>query len=135
MYITKEKPADMQVNILGSDYTITFKTEKEDVRLIECDGYCDSTINTIVVKWLEWDSMNHNNMLAYVNKVITHEIIHGFLYQSGLDVNSHKEWARNEEMVDWFAIQLKKINEACFNVETTFIKNNKDNIVTEEDVK
>lgn len=35
------------------------------------------------------------------------EIVHAFLLESGLDENS--EWARNEELVDWIAIQGPKI--------------------------
>jgi len=47
----------------------------------------------------------------YQNKIARHEIVHAFLYESGLDCNSLKQynWAENEEMVDWFAIQGPKI--------------------------
>jgi hypothetical protein len=40
-----------------------------------------------------------------------HEILHAFLYESGLRENSNKvyAWAENEEMVDWIAIQFPKI--------------------------
>lgn len=39
------------------------------------------------------------------------EILHAFLYESGLRENSRgcTAWAENEEMVDWFAIQIPKI--------------------------
>ena len=40
-------------------------------------------------------------------KNIRHEIVHAFLFESGLAENS--EWAQNEEMVDWFACQAPKI--------------------------
>ena len=48
---------------------------------------------------------------AYGRKVLRHEIIHAFLYESGLSCNSQETtaWAANEEMVDWFAIQGPKI--------------------------
>ena len=36
-------------------------------------------------------------------KVIRHELVHAFLFESGLSVNS---WADNEEIVDWIAIQF-----------------------------
>ena len=53
-------------------------------------------------------------MVAYQHKVIRHEIVHAFLYESGLDVNSLSggAWAKNEEMVDWMAIQIPKILKA-----------------------
>ena len=44
-----------------------------------------------------------------------HEIIHAFLFESGLAENS--EWAQNEEMVDFFAIQFPKLMEAFKNAD------------------
>ena len=43
-----------------------------------------------------------------------HEITHAFLNESGLDANASDTdcWAKNEEMVDWFAIQSPKIYKA-----------------------
>ena len=48
------------------------------------------------------------NLQDYEKKILRHEIIHAFLYESGLDINSHDidQWARDEEMVDWMAIQF-----------------------------
>ena len=37
-------------------------------------------------------------------------MIHAFLHESGLAVNS--DWAQNEEMVDWFALQAPKLFKA-----------------------
>lgn len=48
-------------------------------------------------------------------KTIRHEIIHAFLNESGLTdcaLQPRGSWARNEEMVDWFAIQGPKIVQA-----------------------
>lgn len=43
---------------------------------------------------------------------LRHEIIHAFLFESGLWVNSNSVecWAMNEEMIDWIAIQYPKIS-------------------------
>ena len=43
--------------------------------------------------------------------MIRHEIIHAFLYESGMKECSSatQSWVENEEMVDWFAIQIPKI--------------------------
>ena len=51
------------------------------------------------------------NLKAYQNSVLRHEIIHAFLYESGLDTctSCTGNWALNEEMVDWLAIQTPKI--------------------------
>ena len=46
---------------------------------------------------------------------IRHELVHAFLNESGLQWNSFapdKARAKNEEMVDWFAIQFPKMYEA-----------------------
>lgn len=51
------------------------------------------------------------DLKKFRDKVTRHEIIHAFLEESGLADNS--EWARNEEMIDWFAIQLPKIANVC----------------------
>lgn len=53
-------------------------------------------------------------MPAYIKKVKRHEIIHAFLFESGLSECSYKsdEWAKNEEMVDWFAHQGLKLYKA-----------------------
>ena len=43
-----------------------------------------------------------------------HEIVHAFLNESGLSDSSNQYnggWAKNEEMVDWLAIQWHKIDE------------------------
>ena len=46
--------------------------------------------------------------------VIRHEIIHAFLFESGLAQNTNdvESWAMNEEMVDWLAIQFPKLLKA-----------------------
>ena len=51
------------------------------------------------------------DLAAYQRKVIRHEIIHAFLYESGLAENSlsASAWGKNEEMVDWMAVQSPKI--------------------------
>ena len=82
--------------------------------LKEMDGYMDSSTRTIVVDdmhYAEKQPGTKANMLEYVRQVTRHEIIHAFLFESGLDTSSGKadNWAGNEEMVDWFSIQIPKI--------------------------
>lgn len=55
------------------------------------------------------------NVLGTTYKIrFRHEIMHAFLYESGLDGQSCNVdcWAKNEEMIDWFALQSKKIFKA-----------------------
>lgn len=97
-------------NILGAEYTVKHLERRQDQKLQNLDGYIDNTTKDIVVAKIEedWDSVG--NIEVYENQVLRHEIIHAFLDESGLRSNS--DWARNEEMVDFFAIQFHKIAKA-----------------------
>jgi hypothetical protein len=48
------------------------------------------------------------DMEAYKKKVIRHEVIHAFFFESGLGDSSY---GKNEELVDWIAMQFPKIAE------------------------
>lgn len=99
------------INILGTDVRVQFREEKADEKLLDAGGYYDSTENLIVVKIPEKDPMSVGNLEAHQKKVLRHEIVHAFLYESGLDWSASPTecWATNEEMVDWMAIQAPKI--------------------------
>lgn len=96
------------ITILGSEWAIAERSEVEDVRLKDCDGYTDWTAREIVVE--REVNGNLKNMEAYVRKVKRHEIVHAFLLESGLAECS--DWAQNEEMVDWIARMGPKIHVA-----------------------
>lgn len=53
--------------------------------------------------------MNMGNMDIYEKRTIRHEIVHAILFESGLDHNA--DWPRNEEIIDWIAIQFPKLLE------------------------
>jgi hypothetical protein len=102
----------MTVSILGTEYKIFYRTPKEDKVLEENDGYCDFSSKEIVISLDEGNLHDHER---YRRKVLRHEIVHAFMYESGLDVNafvSNRSWAVNEEMIDWIAIQGEKIHKA-----------------------
>lgn len=104
----------MMINILGTEYKIEYKTKKQDKRLQDVDGYCDYSTKTIVcVKRTKEDEhpMDLGDLKFIDNRILRHEIIHAFMYESGLWCNSYGVscWAENEEMTDWFAIQFPKI--------------------------
>lgn len=103
-----------RVSVLGVEHVVLMRDSKEDPALSDQDGYYDSSTHEIVVDTMEDDSPNmKKNIGKYRDAVIRHELIHAFLHESGLDVCSTNEWAKNEEMVDWIAIQLPKIVAAC----------------------
>ena len=105
---------DFKVNILGSEWSVKFGSEKEYPNLTNVDGYTDLSIREIVVDDMEASQGQIGakaDLESYQKQVVRHEIIHAFLLESGLDSNSNSadSWAVNEEMVDWFAIQSPKI--------------------------
>lgn len=99
-----------KVTILGTEYEVLIKSANEDEKLKNYDGYCDSSVNTIVVDQLKDELDTLDDLEEYKAKVMRHELIHAFLDQSGLRCCS--DWARNEEMVDFFAIQIPKMVKA-----------------------
>lgn len=101
-----------KVNILGTPYTIRELSVTECPTLETCDGYCDWTTKEIVVERELEGSLS--DMECYIKKVLRHEIIHAFLFESGLHECSGgtEAWAKNETMVDWFARQGIKIHTA-----------------------
>nr|WP_317283198.1 hypothetical protein [uncultured Sellimonas sp.] len=102
------------VNILGTEYKVFFREEKDDPKLKNADGYIDHSIKEIVVCIFEKDDMSIEDLKSYSKKVLRHEIIHGFLYESGLWNNSgnNEAWGQSEEITDWIAIQFPKMLKA-----------------------
>lgn len=108
----------MTVNILGTEYTILVKNYEEDEYFAReaADGYRDGLLKEIVLCDSSTYPGNEHNPAEYNTRsqkqTLRHEIVHAFLYESGLDASAGTVscgWPLNEEMVDWFAIQGPKI--------------------------
>lgn len=100
----------MKINVLGTDYTIVLVTDAVDKRLAYIDGFCDDTTKEIYVDNYEAhqdEPHKKSNLDVQIKKNIRHELVHAFLFESGLAENS--PWAQNEELVDWIAIQGPKL--------------------------
>lgn len=107
----------MKIRILGTEYNIYHKNLKEDSYLNGVDGYIDTYNKTITYRHYVEEDREEDTLWPLIeneNKALRHELIHAFLFESGLSVNSNYSscWATNEEMVDWIAIQMPKIMEA-----------------------
>jgi ribosomal protein S13 len=103
-----------KINILGTEYIIQKEVDEEqDTRIKNLYGFCDYTTKEICLSKdiLNREDSSVSNLKNFENKVLRHEIVHAYLYESGLNENSNKQiaWAENEEMVDWIAIQGPKI--------------------------
>ena len=99
----------MTVNILGTKYTIKESNKVADVTLEHADGYCDHTTKTIVIDTFKNFPGSLEDLESYKKQVVRHELIHAFLFESGLDACS---WAKDEEIVDWIACQFPKLQNA-----------------------
>ncbi len=84
-----------KVTILGQEYKVDFVLRSEDKDLEDKDAYCDTFNKHIVV-----ERMTDEYAKAKMAHALHHEVVHAFLFESGLDSQS---WAVNEEIVDWIA--------------------------------
>lgn len=105
----------LRVNVLGTEYEIIIATKNDYPILEQADGFIDSSTKQIIIEEMKPDEYTKQDMDYYRNQVLRHEIIHAFLFESGLDSSS--EWARNEEIVDWIAIQFPKISDVFEKIE------------------
>lgn len=112
--IKKEKIATIRV--LDTQYDIYLDDPSSDILRgddgSELDGVTDNARKEIVISAGIDD--------RYYRQTLRHEIIHAFLYESGLDTEMmHSEHGHDEQMIDWFAIMAPKLervyHELCIN--------------------
>lgn len=108
----------MTLNILGTDYTVEYRKYQEDPYFSKrnLSGYCAHQLHLIVIGLMrtfpDFEEESCEMILSIEHETLRHEIVHAFLYESGLDSSSSEvngSWARSEEIVDWFALQGPKI--------------------------
>jgi hypothetical protein len=110
----------LKIDVLGTKYTIIRVKSGQDEYMdkMHFGGYCDGNQKRIVLLDLktvpEWKEESEASITRQEKETMRHELIHAFLNESGLEWNSHScdAWAKNEEMVDWFAIQMPKLLKA-----------------------
>lgn len=101
------------VDILGSKWTI--KYVDDDPAFEQANGITNDAAREIIIENVKMtnDPLAFDMQSQYINqkRVLRHELIHAYLYESGLgdSSNSCDAWAVNEEMVDWFARNSPKI--------------------------
>jgi hypothetical protein len=107
------------VNILGTPYSLIVKKYDEDEEFERrgLAGYCNGCAKEIVVcdmaTYKGWERESEGDVITAQKESTRHEMVHAFLNESGLGsdtmANGDIGWAKNEEMVDWFALQGPKI--------------------------
>ena len=109
------------VDILGTRYRIEVHKISEDPYMEQnsFEGYCSEFEKLIVVadvneeKYFRLATQTERENVT--KTILRHEIVHAALNESGLSGNANvwnEAWPKNEEMVDWMAIQIPKIVEA-----------------------
>ena len=86
--------------ILGEEWKLFIK------RIPDADGKCFPGTREI------WISNSISSKATNKNRVIRHEILHAFMFESGLGYNF--VWDKDgvdETIVDWYAIQYPKIKQ------------------------
>lgn len=98
----------MIVNVLGVEYDIELIEEKDEFMkfggLVGHTDFTSKKIKVLIQKKI--DDLSSDNQKINQNNIIRHELIHAFLFESGIDMGMQ---FHNEECVDFFAMQLPKI--------------------------
>ena len=107
-----------RLTILGTEYTVSRYKESEHsfFKNFEKCGMCDEMLKEIAII----DTADLPNAAdyseewfkEYEKEIIRHEIIHAYFNESGLKDSGHRYFDsvfKDEELIDWIAIQGKKI--------------------------
>lgn len=112
---------NLRINILGAEYTVNY-CNYEDKAIFEKRGICgyhDGATKEIVIGKIGtfpgFEEETEDHCKQEEKEILRHEIVHAFLHESGLADSSlqySNGWAKNEEMVDWIALQFPKMYKA-----------------------
>jgi len=93
----------MKIKILGTEYDLIMVDKNHDCcAKRQRSGEVDYQKKDIVIVDLDEDDKSVKEWC--IKKVKRHEITHSFLYESGLE-----EYAYDEKLVEWLALQFPKI--------------------------
>lgn len=104
-----------KVNVLGVDYEVIFCTALDNKDLIDASGLCNVYLKTIYINTFGIEATQEDT--NFLNETLRHELVHAFAYESGLWGQS---WAKDEEIVDWIALMIPKLNKAILEVNLSY---------------
>lgn len=111
----------MKLDILGSEYTVEAKDYEDEGAFSRrsivgfCDGYARKIVVCNMRTYPGWEHELPETIEQAQKETLRHEIVHAFLDESGLADSGNVpdcSWAKNEEMIDWFARQGAKVYRA-----------------------
>lgn len=99
------------ISVLGTEYSVEFVPRDSDSYLAGLNnGYCDHTSKRLVISSLKTLKAEFDQPIEFLKKIVRHEVIHAFLYESGLQENfEHPKYGQEETIVDWMAVQFPKM--------------------------
>lgn len=101
----------MKVNVLGVEYEILVLSEEDfpKLKVMSASGLAELYDKKLIINKNNTTpgEDTYDNLEAYSNKVIRHEIVHAFFHESGLI-----DYCQDEQLVDWIALQIPKIIKA-----------------------
>lgn len=107
-----------EIDVLGTTYKV-YEIERDDEAVMDargCDGYCDHSTKEIMLRgsFKDPDPKAVANLGYVWDNMIRHEIVHAFLYESGMTGYDSFDGSfyKNEIIVDWFAVQSPKLFKA-----------------------
>ena len=106
------------INVLGTEYTIVIRkiSDDQEMKNNQLVGYCSGLEHKIIISDLNekeyFPNLTDEEKDRFFKETLRHEIIHAHLNESGLKNCTSSvsgPWSKNEEMVDWIAIQFPKL--------------------------
>ena len=117
------KECDISVSILGTEYTLHVCPDSKDKRFeqLNCDGFCDYSTKELFVSNFTGNLVNREISVSdpryIIRNAIRHEMVHAFLFESGLGCDwEHKTFGHEETTVDWIAKQLPNMYETYLKI-------------------
>ena len=98
----------LRINVLGTEYTV--RRDTEECRKYGGDGLQDRFKKEIILMRNAdlMDGCDDEEVRAtYERQVIRHELIHAFMFESGMD-----KYGQDEDLVQMLAVLWPRINEA-----------------------
>ncbi len=106
--MTDEPKLPSTVSILGVPYQIVVDKSCENPKLVTANAYAELFSKKLVIAEHGRDPKTVEKIEEAVREYMRHEVIHAFFHESGLP-----RYGRDEELVEWIALQIRKIALAC----------------------
>lgn len=107
----------LTVSVLGSEWTVMVAKESEEPRLSYIGGFTDQSCREIVIADRH-EEATIRNFMDEIMHTLRHELVHAFMFESGLGEDWKHETGHDETIVDWIACQMPKIMNAYNKVAT-----------------